>query len=153
MTDETMDNLLDETLDDLADLPQVAPFPAGAHSAKMTIQRKKEKDQVKPGAYMVIFEHLNVLELADATANPPKPGDKAILNIFTKKKDGGRNEFGEGQLKLILSPLAERLGTTKVGELIEATKDGVEVGIVTGIQKAKDPQYQDQMTLRKIELV
>jgi hypothetical protein len=54
---------------------------------------------------------------------------------------------------MVLMPIAQRLGLTKVGEILEAIKqEGVEVAIVTGIQKSKDPQYQDAMTLKKIEL-
>lgn len=153
MTDQTMDNLLDETLDDLADLPSIAPFPAGAHRAKMFVLRKMQDNQPRPGAYVVKFEHQAVLELANATDAPPKEGDVAMLNIFTKKKDGTRNEIGEGQFKQILAPIAERLQIRQIGPLLDAIKDGVEVGIVTGTKKQKDPQYPDQMTLNKIELV
>jgi hypothetical protein len=51
MSEINIDNLLDETLDDLADLPQVAPFPAGAHIAQMHVLPREKK----PGAYLLKF--------------------------------------------------------------------------------------------------
>jgi hypothetical protein len=154
MNDTTSEMLLDETLDDLADLPQVAPYPAGAHLAKMFISVKegKENNGVKaPPSYLATFEYVNVLELTDPSKTPPAAGDKAFVNIYTKKKDGTPNEFGQGQLKLLLKPLQERLGTSNVRELIEATKVGVEVGITTGIKKGQEG-YSDQMTVVKCML-
>lgn len=146
---DNMDNLLDETLDDLADLPQVAPFPAGAHIAQMHILPREKK----PGAYLVKFTLKNTLELSTPTDTPPKEGDQALMNVFTMKKEGGKNEFGQGQLKMLLTPIAQRMGLNRVGDILEAIKaDGVEVAVVTGVQKSKDPQYQDAMTIKKIEL-
>lgn len=146
--------LLDETLDDLADLPQVQPFPPGAHLAKMTITVKEGKvtDGKKgPPSYLASFEYINVLELTDPSRTPPNAGDKAFVNIYTRKKDGTPNEFGQGQLKLLLAPLQERLQTSNVRELLEATKAGVEVGITTGIKRGQEG-YSDQMTVVKCML-
>lgn len=154
MNDTNDDLLLDETLDDLADLPQVAPYPAGAHVAKMVISKKdgKEKDGKKgPPSYMAAFEYVNVMELTDPSKQAPAAGDKAFVNIYTKKKDGTANEFGQGQLKLLLAPLAERLQTNSIQALLEATKGGVEVAIVTGIKKGQEG-YSDQMTVVKCML-
>ena len=147
-TDQTVDSLLDETLDDLADLPSSAPFPAGAHQALMFITKPDPK---KPGMYCVKFKHEAVLELTSPSAEPPKPGDEAVLFLHTKKKDGTPNEIGQGQLKMILMPLSERLGIKNIPELLEATKPGIQVGIVSSIKKQEG--YNDQMMLQKIQLV
>lgn len=146
---DNMDQLLDETLDDLADLPSSAPFTPGAHVCDMTITRPDVAK--KPGSYLVRFKHKGQCELTDPTATPPKAGDEALLFIHTKKKDGAVNEFGQGQLKMILTPLAERLQTKSIGALVEATKSGIEVGIVSGVKK-QDGNYPDQMTLLKLQL-
>lgn len=145
--DETMNDLLDETLDDLADLPQSKPFPAGAHKALMFITR----NPTKKTTYVVKFKHQETLEVTAPTAEMPKPGDESTMFIHTKTKDNKPNEFGQGQLKMILKPLAERLGTTNISELLEATKPGIEVGIVSGVKSQEG--YNDQMTLAKIQLV
>lgn len=155
MSDDTqMNDLLDETLDDLADLPSVAPFVPGAHKVKTSVMRMKGKDGkgFRPGGYLVKFEYIEALELADPAATPNNPGDQSFLRIYTKTKEGGANEIGQGQLKQILGPIGERLGTNSVNAIIEAlAKDGVEAGIVSGIKK-QDGGYPDQMTLVKFEL-
>lgn len=149
MTDQTMDNLLDETLDDLADLPTSAPFPAGHHVAQMFVTR----DAKKPTTYVVKFKHKGPCELSEPTATPPKEGDEALMFIHTKKKDGTKNEIGQGQLKEILKPVSERLQTTSIQAILDALKsDGVEVGITSGVKDQKDTSYAPQMFLKKIEL-
>lgn len=147
--DTTNDEVLvDETLDDLADLPATNPFPIGAHKAAMFLSRQKDK----PTTIVVKFKHKEVMELTNATDEPPKPGDEATIWIHTKKKDGTKNEYGQGQLKSLITPIAERTGEKSVNALIESTKDGVEVAIVTGIQKGKDGN-PDQMTIAKLMLL
>lgn len=146
---EQLNELLDETLDDLADLPSSTPFVAGAHVCDMFVS--KPDAAKKPNNYMVKFKHKGVCDLSDPTALAPKIGDEAVMFIHTKKKDGTPNDFGQGQLKMILTPLAERLNTKSIGALMEATKAGIEVGIVSGIKKQEAP-YSDQMQLIKLQL-
>lgn len=83
-----------------------------------------------------------------------KPNDNFTIWIHTLKKDGTKNEFGEGQFKAIAKPLATALGISSVRELIETTsKAGVECMVVTKIQKSRDPKYQDSMKIDKIEVL
>lgn len=147
---DTLDSL-DETLDDLADLPQTKPFPAGAHLVNMKVRRNPKK----PGSYVVEMSHKAVVELVNPNTPEeelPKEGDKSTVFISTKKKDGSVNEFGQGQLKLVLKPLGEMLGTSSISEILEATKNGIDVIAVVGIRKSKDDQYDDQQDIKKIEL-
>ena len=139
-------NLLDETLDDLADLPESKPYPAGAHIATMFVSRGKN-----PGAYVVKFKHVSTLELANPSDSSPKPNDEAVVFLSTKKKDGTANSIGQGQLKQILLPLSGLFNTASVGEILEQGKAGVEVMIVTDVRK--QAEYPDSMTVKKISLV
>lgn len=155
MTEQTVsqdnenDDLLDDDLlDDLADLPTIAPFPSGAHLCTLVLKRNPDKDKKK--SYVAEFTYKSVMELVSADATPPKEGDKCAVFLHTLKKDGTKNEFGEGQLKMILTPLAERLQEKSISKLIDATASGIEVAIVSGVKKQKD--YPDQMTLSKIML-
>lgn len=144
----SFDNILDATLDDLADLPQVKPFPAGVHKASMVITLPP----VKPGKkqqVMVKFKHQAVVEQVDPNREAPSPDDEAMMFIHIYGKDGGPNEIGQGQLKMLLKPMQEAGLTGNTRELIEATKSGLDVIIVCG---EKDYQGQAQMTLSKIEL-
>lgn len=149
--EETLDDLLDETLDDLADLPETKPFPAGAHRTKVTVRRNTKK----AGAYIVEMIHIETLELSNPNlpeAEHPKAGDKSTVFIATKKKDGTANEFGQGQLKLVLKPLAALVGSNNIAAILEGTKDGVECVVVVGIRKSKDENYDDQQDIKAIEV-
>lgn len=140
--------LLDETLDDLADLPSSQPFPAGAHLCSMKVKRNTKK----AGAYVVELTHKATIELSNPSAEEPKEGDKSTVFISTKKKDGTVNEFGQGQLKTILKPVGAMLGTASISEILAATDKGIDVIAVVGIRKSKDEQYDDQQDIKKIEL-
>lgn len=139
--EETLDQL-DETLDDLADLPDTKPWPAGAYNFSMVVKRQKDKK----GAYIVEMTHKETLEVVNANTPEdqlPKVGDKSTVFITTKKKDGTTNEFGQGQLKLVLKPLAELYGTQSIGEIIEQCKGGADMAGVLTVQKSKDEAYPD----------
>jgi hypothetical protein len=154
MTDQTLDNtgmddLLDATLDDLADLPENKPFPVGAHQAKMLLSFPKIEPG-KPAKSMVICKFLYTapLELANSTDTPPNAGDESTLFFNLKKKDGTANTYGQGQLKMCLQVLNQMgiQGATN-RETIEMAKAGVDVAIVTGLQVY---QGNSNMTLVKI---
>lgn len=144
------DVMLDETLDDLADLPETAPFPDGAHVATMFVTKV-----VKPGKhpmYAAKFVYKQVAELSNPTDVPPNPGDEAVIFIHTKKKTGEANEFGQGQLKMLLNPIGERLNTRSVNEILSAIKEtGIDCLIVTS--KRKQEGYPDSMNVNKFALV
>ena len=147
---DTLDSL-DETLDDLADMPSNAPWPAGAHQAKVVVKRNSKK----PGQFIVEMSHQTVIELTNPNQDPeslPKEGDKSTLFIATKTKDGKPNEFGQGQLKMVLAPIGAALGTNSISEILEATKNGVDAIVVVGIKPAKD-EYPEGQSLKKLELV
>jgi hypothetical protein len=141
-------HLLD-LVDDLADLPETKPFPNGAHVAKMFISKV-----VKPGkhpSYVAKFVYQSSLELSNPTDVPPNPGDEATVFLHTKKKDGTPNEIGQGQLKMLLNPIAEKLNTRSVNEIILATKDGIDVAIVTSVRKQEG--YSDSMNVSQCTVV
>lgn len=148
--DETLD-LLDETLDDLADLPQNKPFPAGGHLVSLKIRRNEKK----AGQYIVEMTHHEVMELANpniAEEDLPKPGDKSTVFISTKKKDGSKNEIGQGQLKIVMAPIGKMLETNIIGEIIEGSKDGVLAAVVVKIRADKTGDYDDQQQIVSVQL-
>ncbi len=149
MSDQ-MDQMLDETLDDLADLPQSAPFATGAHVADMFISRDKKKPSTleDPLGAFGEFVYKRLLELSNPTDTPNNPGDESVVWLHTKKKDGAVNEIGQGQLKMLLQPLSEKLNIRSVNDLLEATKPGIEVVIVTGVRKQDG--YADSMSVNKL---
>lgn len=156
MTDQTIDNL-DDTLDDLADLPQSSPFPPGAHHAKLFLI----KNLKKAGAYTAKFKYVATLEFAnpaDAEENPetgykpPKENDEAIIFINTKKKTGEVNEYGQGQLKMFAKPIGDEIGSNSAAEVALSTKNGRDCIIVTAI-KAASGEYAASMIVNKFSLM
>lgn len=148
--EETMDDLgLDETLDDLADLPETKPFPAGAHRALVKIR----KNTKKPGQYIVELIFAENIELTNPEDTLPNPGDKSTIFIATKKKDGQPNEFGQGQLKKVMKPIATMLGTNVIADILEATKDGIDCAVVVSIKKDKSGEYDDQQNIINLEVI
>ena len=147
MNDQTLDQL-DETLDDLADLPSSKPWPAGAYEATVKISRMPKK----AGSYAINLTCVQPIELADPAAEPPAEGDQSAVFIHTMKKDGNKNEFGQGQLKIVLKPIGAMLGTSSINEILEATKDGVDAVVVVGVRKSKDEQYDDQQDIKSVNL-
>lgn len=155
--DMDLDNLLDETIDDLADMPETKPFPDGAHLVNLKLKRlTDDKKKVVPGKFMVELEYISEIELSDPDTEESarsKEGDKNAVWIHTVKKDGTKNEFGQGQLKLIIKPIADHLGVTTVSEVIAATEEGLQVIAVTKIRKAKAGSgYDDAMDIKQVQV-
>jgi hypothetical protein len=154
MTDQTqssIDDILDATLDDLADAPSIVPFPNGAHKVTMKF---KIKDEV-PAKLSVQVEctYIEKIELSTPTDVPPAPGDKSFVFIQLKKKDGTRNEFGEGALKEILKVLKPAFPGATNKEVLK-NADGCTAAIATKIKVGKgEYEGRDQMELVSIALV
>ena len=144
--DETIDGL-DETLDDLADAPSTALWPNGAHQATLKINRGK-----KAGSYMVNMTYIGAVELSNPSDQEPAEGDQSTVFIHTKKKDGTANDYGQGQLKKILQPIGAALQTNSISEILEATKSGLEVIVVTKVKASRDEKYDDSQEILSLEM-
>lgn len=141
--------LLDETLDDLADLPQTKPFPAGAHAVDLSVKRQ----QGKQNSYIVEMVYVEPIEVTATDVEIPSPGDKSAVFITTKKKDGSPNEFGQGQLKLVMSPLAALYDTKSIQQIIEQSKTPARCAVVVGIRSDKTGQYDDQQNIKAVQVI
>jgi hypothetical protein len=126
-----LDSLLDSTLDDLADMPEFKPFPAGAHRATIHMEVKLVNEIPSLDIKLTGIE---TVELANPEDQPLKEGDSTNQLIMLKKKDGTKNEFSEGKMKELLKPLAAQFGTSTNRETIEAS-NGAEVLVVTKLRK------------------
>ena len=137
-----LDDLLDSTLDDLADLPSFTPFHPGAHTCTVTMEAKKVTER---SAVEMTFTHVESAELAadqlDQDGNPrvpPVPGDTCNSLFFMD------TEFGQGKFKETAAIFAEALdiqGTLR--DIIEGVTD-VQVMLINGIRIAKDKrEYLD----------
>ena len=137
-----IDNLLDQNLDDIADLPEFKPFPAGAH--RVTINFESKPIGTHPALVMKLTA-IETLELSDASATPVAPGDTTDVSFMLD------NEFGLGNMKLALAPLAAHFGTSKASETTAAAQ-GAEVLVVTKVRqnKEKTQSYTEIVSLQVV---
>jgi len=132
--------LLDGTLDDLADAPAFAPFPAGTHRAIMKIAQKVIN---KHPAFEVELRGLETMELSNP-ADAPIAKDHTTSVAYMMD-----NDMGQGNFKKLLTTLAEHYGTKSNRALIEEA-DGAEVLVVTKqrLNKDRTQSYTDIVALQ-----
>lgn len=127
-TDMNLDDLLDISLDDIADLPEFKVFPAGAHRCTMALEKKEIN---KHPAWELKLVAIETVELADPAEVPLEQGTESSVAFMMD------NEFGAGNLKRVITPIAQHFGVSKLGELAEASK-GAEVLAVTKTRQNKE---------------
>ena len=103
-----IDSLLDATLDDLADVPEFKPFPAGTHHCTLSLSSKVIAD--KPAVEWKLTA-VETMELVDPTGTPVKAGDTCSGAFMFVQKDGKPNELAQGQFKELMRPLQAHFGT------------------------------------------
>lgn len=145
----SFDNILDATLDDLADMPSISLYPNGAHKATVEFKVDSEKSSVQ-----CAMTYVDCLELADPTAKAPAPGDKNSVFFYLKNKDGKANEYAQGALKNLLTSLkAGGCEGSTSKEIMESAK-GMEVAIVTKIRLGKGEYVgRDNLDIVKMEVM
>ena len=146
MSDFNLDSLLDAKLDDLKDVPEFKPYPAGAHilMAKLVDKATDKKDHVNGHpAYSLDLVYKEPAELP-AGVEPPAPGSKTNILFMLD------NEIGQGMLKKYLMAVAEKSGSSNVRQLIEEAKEPLEVLMVTKVRqnKEKTQSYTDMVEVK-----
>jgi len=137
-----LNNILDGTLDDLAELQEFAVFPAGAYHVKLSATSKKI------GTHPAIEITLTVIEtkeLADASLTPPAGGARGNVAFMLD------NEIGQGRLKKLLKPIGEHFGSGKISDVL-AAMEGAEALAVTSVRmdKTKTKSYLDIVELHML---
>ena len=128
MSSTNLDALLELSLDDLADMPEFKVFPTGTHRCIMNLE---SKDINGHPAVELKLKHPGEGELADTTEVMPEAGTEGSCAFMLD------NEFGQGEFKNILKPLAAHYGLAKFGEIKEASA-GAEVMVTTKTRQNKD---------------
>lgn len=141
-----LDNILDSTLDDLADLPSFQPYAAGAHKVLVTMESAEISAKMKKPCVETSFKYVECLELANPQDEEPKAGDEANTLSFLD------NEFGQGAFKAMATPLAEALGCSSLRDVIDQCK-GIEVVILTSIQTDKKDPDKKYLRVKELQVV
>lgn len=147
-------NLLDATLDDLADLKKFEPFPAGSYRFQMSWEFPEDDEVVIVVMRLKNLECIEVPGVADEER--PEVGKEATFWMRLQNKDGtaltwpdgSANTQDQGRLKeilTVLSPLFNPDGTLNNRQLIEAS-EGAEVLAtlkVKASKKDKDNKFNE----------
>lgn len=138
-----LNNLLNVTLDDLADLPSFKPFAPGAHRVLATFGQKEVGGKV---AVTLDFKLIETLELADPQDEMPKEGDTSNTMFMLD------NEFGQGNLKKCATPFGVALNLSTLRDIVEQVKD-VECIIITSVRTDKNEPDKKYLQVKEIDVV
>ena len=139
-----IDDLLDITLDDLEDLPEFKPYPAGVHKVLLSMEKKEVN---KHPCVEISLKLIETLELAEPTKDEaPKAGATSSVLCMMD------NEFGRGNFKLIAIPIGQALSISKAADVVEAAKD-IECLVVTTIKIDKLDKSIERMNIKAVSVV
>lgn len=146
----SINSLLDSTLDDLADMPEFKPYPAGAHKVIFDYVSKEVNN--KPIVEFK-FKAIETLELSDPAKDQPLvKGAETSIALFLRNNNGTRNEISEGQLKNTIKSLSQVFSGSSNREILDAAK-GAEVMIVTKVRENKNSPGTFNTSLVKLEVI
>jgi hypothetical protein len=135
MSENTLDDLLDKDLDDLADLPSFKPYPEGSHRARIKFNEKVVNN--KPSVEVKLIGIASEELAKPDTDKPIEVGQETSCLFTLTKKDGTANEVAQGKLKEILSKLKEAVGGSRSREIMQNANE-VEVLVTTKLREKKD---------------
>lgn len=138
-----LDNLLDATLDDIADLPSFAPFSAGAHRVSASFGTKEIGGKT---AITLDFKMIETLELANPQDPMPKAGDESNTMFIIS------NEYGLGNFKKCAAPFAAAMGFKNNREIVEGVKD-VECILVSTIRVDKNDPDKQYLSVKELSVI
>jgi len=106
-----IDDLMDASIDDLADMPKFELPPKGHYQFVVSLARKTVSEKKNVEATLVVDQ---TLELADTTKDQPVEAGSKFSALFNME-----NEWGQASFKEFVLPIAKALGYKSVGEAIE----------------------------------
>lgn len=143
MTDlDSMEDLLDATLDDLEDLPEFKPFNPGAHKALASFSEKEINGVDSVELELTLIE---TLELSDPQDTPDEPGTTCSTMFMLN------NKFGRGNLKKCALPFGAALGFGTIREIVDGVQ-GVECVVLTSVRKDKNDPDRLYLNVREIQV-
>lgn len=143
---------LDMSIDDIEDLPSFLQPPTGAYILVLNegiVEKTLETaDKEDSDIFELAFTIKEILEFdkadLDEGEDPPKVGDTYTVSFQRT------NKFGMGYFKEVVKPIADRIGSKQLGNIIGASKGMEFMALLTRtFNKAKKKDYT---RIRKIEL-
>lgn len=142
MSELDINELLDATLDDLADVPAFAILPVGSHIVSSSAELKEVNDKPVVELSFILVEHVELDDPEEALVE----GTECNAAFFLA------TEFGQGNFKEIAIPLGAALGVSKLRDVIEAWQD-IEVAVVTTQRADKNDKTKKYMQIKTLTVV
>lgn len=127
-----INDLLDGTLDDLADMPEFKVFPPGTHRATLTWDLAKTIGSDPKKYVEAKLTAIETVELPSGSEDTPLERGTESTCLFDLT-----NEYAQGKIKEILKSLAEHYGAKSNRALFEES-NGAEVLVVTSQRSNKE---------------
>jgi len=144
-TEMNFDDILDQSIDDLADLPEFKVPDTGIYKLRVTGGTKAINNKPAVTTSFVVRE---IVELADSSIpeeQRAKAGDKFDIAYILKDEDGNKSEIAEGRMKEFLAPFHAHYGEKSIRAIIEGPlTEGVDITAQV-VKKARknDPEKFD----------
>lgn len=109
MTNEdqgTLDDILDQSIDDLADAPTFDAWPAGSYRAAVKFEEKKINN-IQSVEMKLTYRETLELSNPNSDDTPIKADATTSMLFMMRTKDGEVNEMGQGTLKKAIAQLKE----------------------------------------------
>lgn len=123
-------NLLDSTVDDLADLEKFSPIPAGNHKLQMEFKKTDSEEFLEIRLSLKVLE---TVEMKDKNEPEPEPGKESSILFRLANADGTpiisdktnkAMTMGQGQLKEVLLQLQPAFGGNTLQEIMDNANGG-----------------------------
>lgn len=149
MGKEVSFDLLDSSVEDLADLKTFEPFPVGSYKLELTWDKKEINDRP---AVILKLKNLEILELGSVDSTPPEVGSTTDIAIILKTKTGERNKTGEGRLKAVLKVLQPVFGGSSIAEVIK-NSEGAIIAATLSVRKDKNDEEKRYNQIESLAIV
>ena len=151
-TEMNFDDILDQSIDDLADLPEFKiPF-TGMYRLTVTAETKEINKKPAVATHFVVVD---LIELADSSIpeeERSKPGDKFDIAYILKDDEGNKNEIGEGSMKKFLLPFHEHFGDKSIRNVI-MTHLATPVSITAKVERRERKKEEGKFDARISDVV
>ena len=141
--DFNIDDILDGTLDDLADLPEFKSYPPGVHKCILV---NFEFDKEKKNVVYMNLKGIETVELPSGSEDAPISEGQE-----TRSRYDLANEYGQGAFKKILASLATHYGA-KPNRLLMEEAAGAEVLVVTSMKQDKKDKTKSYFQIDELQV-
>jgi hypothetical protein len=136
-----IDQLLDGTLDDLADVPEYKDIPAGVHRCNINFELKQVGDK-KFSAVQVTLTAIETVELPAGATEGAEKGLKSNVLLFLQHDNPMVAQMGQGKFKEIMKALAASYGDQSPRALMEAAQNSEVLAVTSFRQDKRDKTKQ-----------